>query len=415
VTIGEPLPLEPSARLLRAGILAEYLRRRGHEVHWWTSTFDHARKRHHAMEDQTIFLQNGYALELLHSRAYDRNVSIARILNHREVARSFTSRAQEAQAPDLIVCSYPTIELSYACALYGQRNWVPVVLDVRDRWPDVIASLAPKVLRPAARLALRPMYQTARAACASATAIVGNTEAFVDYGLRLAGRPRSPLDRAFPFGYRPEAPSREGILSAEKFWDEMGVRKDGDPVVCFFGTIGRQFDFSTIIRAARRLNRRLPVKFVLCGTGDYLAHYTTEAADCDNVVFPGWIDAAKIWVLMRRSIAGIAPYVQGNFFEDNLTNKPIEYLSAGLPVLTSLSHGVLPQLLREHQCGFSYAGDPQVLQEHVADLCCNPESRRAMVRNADQLFKSRYSADTVYEGMTRHLERVVQAYNDGGG
>src|SRR5688572_12390199 len=47
VTAGEPLPLgKQEQRLLRAGLLARYLVAAGHEVTWWTSTFDHTSKLH---------------------------------------------------------------------------------------------------------------------------------------------------------------------------------------------------------------------------------------------------------------------------------------------------------------------------------------------------------------------------------
>ena len=46
LTVGEPLPCDgPNERLHRTGLLAEALHSRGHEVLWWSSTFDHARKR----------------------------------------------------------------------------------------------------------------------------------------------------------------------------------------------------------------------------------------------------------------------------------------------------------------------------------------------------------------------------------
>jgi hypothetical protein len=46
ITVGEPLPLDgPGERMLRTGILAAFLAARGHEVVWWSSSFDHVRKR----------------------------------------------------------------------------------------------------------------------------------------------------------------------------------------------------------------------------------------------------------------------------------------------------------------------------------------------------------------------------------
>ena len=52
VTIGEPLPIEKNKRLHRSGILMTYLQRAGHEVVWWTSTFEHVSKVHIYKQDK---------------------------------------------------------------------------------------------------------------------------------------------------------------------------------------------------------------------------------------------------------------------------------------------------------------------------------------------------------------------------
>jgi glycosyltransferase involved in cell wall biosynthesis len=97
---------------------------------------------------------------------------------------------------------------------------------------------------------------------------------------------------------------------AQRYWGGLDIGADpGEFLVCFFGTIGRQFDLETVIMAARRLEggpRRF--RFVLCGSGDMLPHYRKLAGDITSVVFPGWVGAAEIWTLMRIARAGLAPY-----------------------------------------------------------------------------------------------------------
>src|SRR5215470_8360347 len=107
LTIGEPLPTDGCAeRLLRTGILAEILASRGHKVVWWTSTFDHARKRQRFDNDTTISLAANHTLRLLHGPSYARNVSVKRWFNHRRLARKFSRQAAaEQNQPDLILCS----------------------------------------------------------------------------------------------------------------------------------------------------------------------------------------------------------------------------------------------------------------------------------------------------------------------
>ena len=157
VTVGEPLPLDPgSPRLLRAGILAERLWERGHQVVWWTSAFDHTAKRHRCAGVKAIQLRERYHLRLLHGPGYRRNVSLARLLDHRAVAHEFSRQAIAETPPDIIVASFPTIELSAASTSYGLKRGIPIVLDVRDLWPDIFLNILPAWFRPFGQIALAP-------------------------------------------------------------------------------------------------------------------------------------------------------------------------------------------------------------------------------------------------------------------
>ena len=96
------------------------------------------------------------------------------------------------------------------------------------------------------------MFRRSRTACAQATAIIGITDAFVDWGVQRGERQRTPLDRAFPLAYGSSELPANLLHEAGLFWDQTGIRA-GDPrfTAVFLGTIGHQFELETIIRAAR--------------------------------------------------------------------------------------------------------------------------------------------------------------------
>lgn len=411
VTIGEPLPCDGcNERLLRTGILAEHLNDRGHEVIWWTSTFDHVRKQHRFARDERIETAKGTILWLLHANRYSRNVSLRRLLNHRKIAQSFRRRTQHEPRPDLIVCSWPTVELCEESVRLGKQWNVPVVLDVRDLWPNAIADLAPRPLRPALRFVLRRAYQRAQYAATNASAIMGITSEYVDWGLAYAGRPRTKFDRHFPLGYADKQPSAKDIQDAEQFWAQRGVTsKEHQMIACWFGMIGRHSEIATVIRAARQLaDLGKPIRFVLCGTGPELERSSRLAKNCPNVLFPGWVNAAQIWTLMRMSSVGLAPYVSNDNYIRNIPNKPVEYLSAGLPIVSSLQ-GVLAKLLAEHNCGVTYRnGRADELATTLVELLDSRQLRQ-MSDNAQTLFRSQFVADTVYSEMHTYLNDVAQS------
>jgi glycosyltransferase involved in cell wall biosynthesis len=418
VKIGEPVPVEDGLndRLLRTGLMAHLLAKHGHEVVWWTSTFDHIRKKHRFECDHCVKVRDGLEIRLLHGCGYQSNVSLSRLRDHRQIARRFAALAEDMpRRPDIIVAGMPPIETSREAITYARRHGVPVVLDIVDWWPDVFLDVLPRLLRLPGYVLLTPLFLTLRAVCRETTAITGTTEQFVDWGLQRGGRRRSAWDRSFNIGYMRTPLPTDELLRAARHWDELGITAgNGEFNVVFFGNIGRQFALVPVLEAARLLRatgRR--IHFVLCGAGDRLEHYRSLAAGLDNVSFPGWVDAAQIRVLMQRSAVGLAPYVDRRDFAMNIPSKPAEYLSGGLPIALSLDHGVLCDLLRERDCGFSYGGDAQKLADRLCRLYECPQEVRRLSSNAKALFEEEFVADTICSEMAAHLERIVAATKNG--
>jgi len=410
VTIGEPLPIDgPDVRLYRVGLLANQLASRGHHVVWWTSTYSHAKKEFRYTRDTDLTVNANLRMVLLHSVPYRSNVSVSRLINHYELGRKFAQRAETEPKPDVILASLPSLDLSAAATVYGERHRVPVVVDVRDLWPDVFLDLAPRWARPLARLPLLPMFASARAICKRATALTGTTPAYVEWALGHAGRTRADHDRDFPLGYTAVSPKPLDMASAEAFWAQRGVGKQSDEfVACFYGTIGRQFELETVIEAARLLNGHPgKFRFIICGCGDKLGHYRRLAKDCPQIDFPGWVGAAQIWVLSRIAQVGLAPYHSSPNFVSNVPNKPIEYLSAGLPVVSSLK-GALERLLSDRHCGVTFEnGNASDLAQVLLNLQNTPDLLTKLSANAQAAYRSKFVAETVYGEMCDYLEDVA--------
>ena len=410
VKVGEPMPTGGRReRPHRMGILAERLVAAGHQVTWWCSTFDHAKKTHVASAMREEHVAERFALIQLHGRPYRRNISVARILNHRDEAAQFAEAMERRPRPDVIVCAYPTIDLSLAAVRFGERHGIPVVLDVRDLWPDIFADVLPTLLRPPARQALSLLARGKQRAFRGATAVVGTSESFVDWGLEAAGRARTPRDRAFPHGYPVAALSATQRDEARTFWHGLFGGAFPKNVICFFGNFSHHvLDLGTVIDAARSLESSGDdVTFVLCGSGPVHAEIVARAKGMHNVLIPGRVDAAQIKLLMEHSRAGLLPYEPRWDFTRNLPNKAIEYLSAGLPVLTCLT-GEVATMIQRHGCGAVYRNRevPSLVAE-VRTLLADDAGRAARAQAARELFDSTFDADGVYARYVAHLEMIA--------
>lgn len=402
VTVGEPLPVPgETARLWRCGLIARELASRGHAVTWWSSTFDHVRKLHLPADVHECTVLGSVRLRLLHGIAYRRNVSVARLVNHYQVAREFMVKALACgERPDLIVASFPTIELADASVQLADRFGVPCVIDVRDLWPDIFVSATPVGLRGLARLALAPYFRATKRAISNATALMAVSSRYLDWGVAHAGRARREGDRVFPLGYEPVAPSPDDVACAQRL---VGQQAPGQLLAVFAGSFGRTYDLSTVIEAARRLDAEGKSRwsFILCGTGEREAAWREQSAGLAHVVFTGLLSAGQLAAVMALSRIGLAAYAAGA--PQGIPNKLIEYTAAGLPVVGSLQ-GEASELMRQEDFGLTYeAGSPDSLIGALQSLERDPARFATMARCALAVYDRQFSAGRVFSGMADSL------------
>lgn len=407
ITVGEPLPLPGATdRPWRTGLLAEELGRRDHDVLWWTSAVDHFSKQTLVAGEPRIQVKPGVTLQFLAGRLYKRNISIARLRNHAELAARFRARVRDEPVPDLIVCSYPTIELAREAVSYGKAHGVPVVLDVRDLWPDIFLDVLPAWARGPGRFLAGSLFRDARMALGGSTALTAVSPGYLRWALGNARRQQHENDRCHPLGYRPTPWTSADNACLNERLGQCGADMSR-MVVTFVGTFGRTYDLSTVISAARALHRddAAAIQFVLCGAGERAEQWKQEARGLENVAFPGWLPATELACLLDRSALGLAAYAA--MAPQGIPNKVIEYMSAGLPVLCSLP-GESRALIEQHGCGVYYpAGDPHALVRELVALSSSPDKRAAMGEASRSLFKARYSSSTVYREMADHLESLA--------
>lgn len=408
---GEPIPgIDENTRALRTAMLAGALVARGHEVLWWASTFDHALKRHRFNTPRTIELRPGLKVRLLHGPGYSHNTSPQRFWHHRALAAAYAREIATCPPPDLVFCSIPTLELAEQSVLYGCSRQVPVVVDVRDAWPDLYVNLFPAPLRRLARPLLANEFRRAARILRAADGIIAVSDTYLAWARQYARR-LSDNDAVFPIGYS-YMPQNMGIEDDEEIFglqQKIGVHP-GSLIATFLGTFGSSYDLQTVIRSGARVSSVYPdldVRIVIAGDGDQSAKLHHMSEGIETIVFTGWLDQQEASRLMRISCVGLASYASDAV--QSLPNKPFEYMAAGLPLLSSLS-GELEQLIADNKIGLQYkAGNVQSLTEKIVWLTENPEERTVMGKRARKLFEERFRADIIYPRLVTHLERVVSS------
>lgn len=395
----EPLPLKPGQRALRSGLLAQELGRHGHEVVWWTSTFSHHLKKFIFERDTRLELMPNVTLLALDVGRYQRNISFARLLHHRRLGRRFHELAPSEPSPDIIISALPNLDFPFQAARYASGRGVPLIVDVRDPWPDVFADKSPAPLRPLVRWLTLSERRRAAHSLKSAVALTAVSKGFLRWALGLAGRTQSRHDRVFYLGH-------SGFKAAgqESSPPSLATQLNGKLVFTFVGTFGHSYEVELIARAAQHFHTHRPdVAFVLVGDGQQRETLRQRYAELPNLILTGWLDTREIAAVLAQSDVGLVPC---RSLPDTVPNKPFEYLAAGLPLLSSLQ-GEMAEIIETHGLGLSYrAGDLGGFIQAVERICRDPQALSQWSANATKAFSEKFSASRIYPAFASHIERV---------
>jgi glycosyltransferase involved in cell wall biosynthesis len=405
----EPLPrVDGDVRLLRYGTLGTMLAAQGHTVTWWTSNFDHVRKRHRFdSPPSSIEIQPGLTAKLLPASGYKRNVSVNRIRHNRSIAHAFEQQSQNCDdQPDIIFASLPTLELAEKAVQYAQNIHIPVIVDVVDKWPDLYLTIFPEILHGLVRIALTSEFNRTRRILQSATAITAISSTYLQWALVKAKRSWREIDAVFPLGY---AVSQEGIEAesesqSAQLLSNYGICPDS-LLVTFLGQFGASYDLETVVRAAQIMRDDVNIKFVLAGEGDKGASLKKMAHGLPNVIFTGWLDRLAMRTLLVLSSVGLAAYTDRAL--QSLPYKTFEYMSAGLPILSSLK-GEMEKLICSERIGVQYqAGNVHSFVKGLRWFADHPSDRREMGLRASKLFQKEFSVEVIYPRLIEYLRQIV--------
>lgn len=415
VTTGEPIQdLDgENIRPWRSTLLTNMLISMGHNVTRWAGTFDHSNKINRFNSNYIITINSQYDIHFFYSSGYKKNISIKRLLDHIEGARNFKNLIYCAKKPDIIFCSLPTLELCHVSVEYANKYNIPIVLDIRDLWPDIFLEIPPFFLKPVLKRVLKKYYDSLKYSCKNATAISGISSEYVEWGINYTARKKTEYDKDFPHGYMKSSISESNWINAEIFWKSFDFIRENDFIICLFSSLGNVIAIDPIVEASIRFEKEgIPVKFILCGEGVKFEEFKKVTSRCKNILMPGWVDKNQIYYLMKISKLGILPYKNIENYQLNIPNKPIEYLSSSLPVITSVS-GLLKNTLEEFKCGKFYSLSIKFdLYNKILSFYYDPEKLLLYSKNALSLYDLQFNSNNVYKNMAEHLENIKYYFDE---
>jgi glycosyltransferase involved in cell wall biosynthesis len=394
---------EITAASLRLEPLAAGLARRGHDVEVLCEAPSHPRGVVPAEFRRRLVTRRdaeGYRVSHVWVTSSESKRARTRLASYGSFAASATIVGAAMRRPDVVVASSPPLSVGVVGAALAARHRVPLVLDVRDLWPQVAAALGEL---PPGRV-LRTAESVERHLYARAAAVTTPTEPFRRHIADLAVRP----DKVTVL---PNGTTKEWIAagSSEPSREAAGFPEDRF-VWTYAGNIGLSQDLGMAIEAARLLGDGY--QLLLLGDGTAREQLREQAGDLDggSVVFRSSVPPEEAQVIMRASDALVVILADVAALSKTVPVKLYDSCAVGRPVILA-ANGESRRLSEERGAALTLnPGDPAALANAVRRLRDEPGIGEALVQEA-----RRFAEESLRERGVPLLEGILEEAAAGGG
>lgn len=278
------------------------------------------------------------------------------------MASSFAHAVARAGPLDVLIASSPPFFPHVAGAAAAALRRIPLVLEIRDLWPDYIVAMG--LLREG-QLKTRALFALERRLLRRADHVVVVTESF---RRRVIGKGVDPedvsvvsngvdLERYYPSDEPPPLPSLE--------------RRDDEFIIGYLGTFGASQQLGSIVDAAEILAAEDPaIRVVLAGDGlerqRVVDHAATRAVP--NLIFEPAIPKEHTRAFYNACDACLVPLAPLDVLQETVPSKIFEVLACGRPVLASVGGEARDIVLRSGAGAVAAPGDARAIANAARSL-----------------------------------------------
>ena len=311
---------------------------------------------------------------------------------------------------------YPTLDLCAAAVDYGRKHDVPVVIDVRDLWPDLLYERfgrLPLIGGLARRRWLVPYERMSTHALHHATALTGVGRGMVEWAQDRSGRPALARARDRHFYQSQADPVKTATRGTDLrgFWHARGVDVDAPVVrIVWGGTLFPSIDAQTLFDGLALLPvpLRARTEVVICGQGPLRKLFEAAAARLPMIRLVDWVPSAQLMGLQRHSDAGLMNYLDQFDFRRSVPNKVVDYAAAGLPIITGVQ-GELASLAGDSGAVVPYTvGDAASMAAAIEHIHANADPANRGTGPSRSLFDAHFEAGKVMREFTRFIEDLAK-------
>lgn len=403
---GEPLHIDKgNYRPMRCMLLADKLIDKGHKVSIISSDFHHQRKVHRTNNFSTFNINSNLSIHLIPSLGYKKHISFRRIADHFILAVNLYLflKKNKIFKPAKFFIGYPPILSSLVLSIWCKKNNIPYMLDVKDKWPIQFLEPFSNRIKKIIRLLIEPYFISARLVFRNSNKITSITDSYIHWIKNFANINNKNNCFVSPLIRKPLFLTKEQNDEALRSWLKLSLNIKKTRYFCFIGSFTKSFDFDFIYKSAELLIVKNPeIKFVICGSGDQYKNIIQKFDSCQNVLVFGEINKYMSKVLIKNSIATLAPYINNQNFKDHVPNKIIESLENNTPFITTLD-GKLKSIVEEYNNGIFIRNQHHIDITKYQKIINDKDYQKYLSKNAEKSFKKLFDFNKTFDKIIENL------------
>lgn len=364
---------------VRIKFVEKYFVSKGYNVTILAANFDHRNK--------TIYSKKRENLRLIPVLGYKKNLSIKRIISHKEFAKK-AFKIIENDKPEIVYVSTPPNFLFKYAYKYKKNNLnSKIIFEIGDMWPETlpINKFYKFLIKPF--LFIWENLRNKYIKCANG--ILFECDLFKDHLAKyVEGIPCNTI-------YLTKELKSCNNLTFPSL--KKGIN------VCYVGSLNNIFDECLTSSLLNEISKKFEVSLHLIGDGekkqDFLKKLKGVAIHDYGIVYDEQ-EKAQIYSKCHFSLN----LMNTNVFV-GLTMKSIEYFYAGLPVINNIP-GDTERIINMYKCGFNYDGNNSRLIQWLESI--DNDNLKLLKSNTLQVYNDFFTTESFNKLFDSFIKEVIK-------
>ena len=304
---------------------------------------------------------------------------------------------------DVLLVESPPLFLGITAYLLSRAKGAKMIFNVSDLWPESAEKL--EIINNKTLLSLATKLEEF---CYRKSALItGQTQGIVrNIKTRFPNKNVYWLKNGVDIKFYDVNKAQ----SEANVWRKANGYSDEDFILFYGGIIGHAQGLDIILNAAKMVEDKSGIKFVMLGSGPEKERLLAlkEELKLNNLEFYDAVPKTKMQEIIMDMNATIVPLKRLDLFKGAIPSKIFENLALKKPILLGLEGEAKELFIDEGNCGLAF--EPENTEELVKQILVlynNPELSKQLGENGLKYASENFNRDKIAEGLFEELKKLM--------